>query len=107
VIFVDTHVFVCAVGRPHPLRQEAQNFFVSSKEKGQKLVTSSEVLQELMDIYLPLQQISTLDAALQLATPATEEVFPVKSDTVIHARDLLETFFGSLLGICFTWQYVK
>ncbi|NTU47754.1 MAG: type II toxin-antitoxin system VapC family toxin, partial [Syntrophobacteraceae bacterium] len=66
MIFVDSNVFIYAVGRPHPLRAEAQEFFISSRAQGKKLVTSAEVLQELLHAYLPVARTATLDAALTL-----------------------------------------
>jgi len=92
VIFVDTNVFVYAVGKPHPLREEAQEFFISSKKSRKKLVTSAEVLQELIHIYLPVNRISTLDSALKLARGVSDEILPIEEQTVIHARQLLESF---------------
>ena len=53
MIFVDSNVFIYAVGRSHPLRREAQEFFLESRKKGKKLITSAEVLQELLHVYLP------------------------------------------------------
>jgi hypothetical protein len=44
VIFVDTSAVMYAVGRPHPLREEAQEFFRRQLEAPEGLVTSAEVL---------------------------------------------------------------
>lgn len=33
MIFVDTNVFMYAVGRPHPLRKNAQEFFVEANQR--------------------------------------------------------------------------
>ena len=89
MIFVDSNVFVYAVGRPHPLREEAQNFFIRAHEEGKSLVTSAEVLQELIHIYLPVGRMETLDAAFELATRGVDRVIPIDSDTVVYARDLI------------------
>ena len=43
--FVDTNVFMYAVGRPHPLQSPAQEFFVECNVNRTPLVTSAEVLQ--------------------------------------------------------------
>jgi len=48
LIFVDTNVFMYAVGRAHPLREDAQRFFEDAARRGTRLATSSEVLQELL-----------------------------------------------------------
>jgi len=89
MIYVDTNVFIYAVGRAHPLRSEAQDFFISSRASGKKLVTSAEVLQELLHVYLPVGRVETLDAALELAIGGTDEIFPVETDFVMHARRLV------------------
>jgi len=90
MIFVDSNVFVYAVGRAHPLREEAQSFFLQSSQEGKRLVTSAEVLQELLHIYLPVGRMETLDAALDLATLGVDQVIPVNAEAVIHARHLVD-----------------
>ena len=94
MIFVDSNVFIYAVGRSHPLKQEAQTFFLDSSDRGKRLVTSAEVVQELLHAYLPVGRTETLDAALELATQGVDQVLPVDSATVLHARNLLDNFPG-------------
>lgn len=88
VIFVDTNVVMYAVGRAHPLRAEAQAFFEQGAERGDHLVTSAEVQQELLHAYLSVGRTATLDAALTL-TQSLAEVWPVETDDVLHARNLV------------------
>ena len=52
MIFVDANVFMYFVGGDHPLRQQARELFILSREKDVPLVTSAEVLQELLHHYL-------------------------------------------------------
>jgi len=94
LIFVDSNVFMYAVGRSHPLKVEAQNFFIDSSNEGKRLVTSAEVLQELLHVYLPVERIKTLDAALELATQGVDQVISVDSAAVLHARNLVDNFPG-------------
>ena len=94
MIFVDSNVFIYAVGRPHPLRDEARSFFLESARKGDVLTTSVEVLQELMHVYLPVRRLQTLDEALALATRATSEVLSITRETVEHARALVDRHPG-------------
>jgi uncharacterized protein len=91
VIFVDTNVFMYAVGRAHPLREEARSFFLEELEAGGALVTSSEVLQELLHAYLPVDRLETLDAALTLAQERTVQVWAVEAEDVLVARDLVSS----------------
>ena len=85
--FIDTNVFVYAVGRPHPLRESAQELLRDRLERNVPMATSAEVLQELMHVYLPVGREDALDAALRLATDLTV-VWSVDAEDVIAARDL-------------------
>lgn len=90
--FVDTNVFIYAVGRAHSLRQEAREFFLGSRRSGEALITSAEVLQELMHVYLSTGRTETLDAALALATQVTDDVVDVAAENVLHARELADHY---------------
>lgn len=95
MIFVDTNVIMYAVGRPHPLRQDARTFFEQAQQPGAaRLCTSAEVLQELLHAYLPVGRMATLDAALELVARAIREVWPVASDDVLLARALVDDHPG-------------
>ena len=60
VIFVDSNIFVYAVGREHPRREPAQAFFVDASRNRVPLYTSAEVLQELLHAYLPVGRFREL-----------------------------------------------
>jgi uncharacterized protein len=89
VIYVDTNVLMYAVGREHPLRDEARSFFLEHLDSGEVLVSSAEVLQELLHAYLPVDRLETLDAALELARARIAEVWPVEASDVELARSLV------------------
>jgi len=86
LIFVDTNVFVYAVGREHSLKAPARVFFQRAAEAGDVLATSAEVLQELLHIYLPAGRIATLDAALELVRGTIGEVWDLVPEDVHLAR---------------------
>jgi predicted nucleic acid-binding protein len=92
MIFVDSNLFIYAVGKSHPLRSEAQKFFLDAAKKRITLVSSAEALQELLHIYLPVERIETLDNALQLAIDSLDHIFDVTAGAVIHARMLADEF---------------
>ena len=92
MIFVDSNVFIYAVGRSHPLKAEAQKYFQDSSKKGKRLVTSAEVLQELLHVYFPVDRIDTLDAALELATKGVDQIISIDSAAVLHARNLVDNY---------------
>lgn len=88
MIFVDTNVFMYAVGRPHALRTPAQEFFVEANRSGTPLCTSAEVTQELAHTYLPTGRSQTFDAAVELMARAAVEVWPLEKEDVVLARHL-------------------
>ena len=86
--FVDTNVFMYAVGRPHPLQAPARDFFATSSRRGTRLCTSAEVLQEMAHAYLPVGRLRTLDAAMTLVARADVEVWPLEEADVRLSRQL-------------------
>jgi uncharacterized protein len=92
VIFVDTNLFMYAVGGEHPLRTPARDFFLEQANSGEVLVSSAEVLQELLHAYIPVGRMATLDAALALARGRLHEVWPVEPADVEVARDLADRY---------------
>ncbi|HZI98890.1 MAG TPA: type II toxin-antitoxin system VapC family toxin [Actinomycetales bacterium] len=85
MIFVDTNVFMYAVGGAHPLRTPARETLTGHRRARRPMATSVEVLQEFLHAYLPVGRLETLDAALQLATDLAE-VWTVDPDDVRDAR---------------------
>ena len=87
--FVDTNVLMYAVGRDHPLRVEAREFFESHVESGELLVSSAEVLQELLHAYLPVGRLGTLDAAMALARGRFHTIWAIEAQDVELAHSLI------------------
>jgi predicted nucleic acid-binding protein len=91
MIFVDTNVIMYAVGRSHPLKQEARSFFeMSLSDPTPGLCTSAEVLQELMHAYIAVDRIHTLDAALTLVDACIPTVWDVSKKDILAARTLVD-----------------
>ena len=92
MIFVDTNVFMYAVGRPHSLRASAQDFFVEANRGGTPLCTSAPVVQELAHAYLSTGRLKVFDAALGLMAGAAVEVWPLQEEDVALALHLHERY---------------
>lgn len=92
--FVDTNVFMYAVGRKHPLKESAQKFFeeIIQHNRIAETATSSEVLQELLHAYLPVDRLATLDAAYTLVDSCIGHIWSVDADDVRLAKDLVAQF---------------
>jgi predicted nucleic acid-binding protein len=91
VIFVDTNVFMYAVGRDHPLKSEARDFFEAAMaDDSHHLCTSAEVLQELLHAYLPVARLEIHDDAIRLLESCVGDVWPIEHEDVRLARDLTD-----------------
>ena len=92
--FVDTNVFMYAVGLSHPLKDPSRKFFSDCFEQDVLLVTSVEVLQELLHAYLPVNRLSTLEAAFILVESTIHEIWTLESEDVQFARTLIPRYAG-------------
>lgn len=88
MIFVDTNVFMYAVGSPHRLQGPAREFFHECGQSHTPLCTSAEVLQELLHAYLPVRRSQTLDAALALVEGTGVDVWPLEEADIALARQM-------------------
>ncbi len=88
MIFVDTNVFIYAVGSEHPLRDRARLFFADAGARATRLCTSAEVLQEMVHIYLLEGRVQALDRALSLVERFAVTVWPLEAADVALARSL-------------------
>ena len=67
---------------------------MEARKRGRKLVTSAEVLQELLHAHLPVGRLETLEVALELAARGVDPVLPVESEVVIRTRRLADRYAG-------------
>ncbi len=110
MIFVDSNIVIYAVGRPHPLQREAQDFFLNARKKGFHLVSSAEVLQELLHVYLPVGRMVELESAFAMMEEGIDEIFPIDKELVCTAKNEIRHFPGltsrDLLHLvtCQKWQ---
>ena len=93
-IFVDANIFMYFVDRGHPLRVEARAFFHRSRERDATLVTSAEVLQEILHRYLRQGRRRVAGAAFELVEATVSETWPVEHEDVSLARNLAHRYPG-------------
>ena len=85
--FVDTNVFLLAAGSPHPLRERA----VAALRGESGLVTSAEVLQEILHVFLRRGRLDLCDQVFQLAYRTVIEIWSVEPEDVSLARSLADS----------------
>ena len=90
MIFVDANVFMYAAGQPHPLKRAARDFFSEARRSNTILLTSAEVLQEMMHVYLSRRRLVALADAMALAEDTVSDVWSLEPEDVALARELYE-----------------
>ena len=88
MIFVDSNIFIYAVGREHPLKGASRESLERAAISGDTLVTSAEVLQELVHIYLPVNRSWELDSAFSMLAGYDIGVWPLEKEDVDLAWQL-------------------
>jgi predicted nucleic acid-binding protein len=78
-----------AAGGPHPLRDACRTALESAVEKRVRLVTSSEVLQEILYRYFSLRKPQVAQAVYAAATRLCDEVLGVEEKHTARALELL------------------
>ena len=94
MIFVDTNVFMYFVGSEHPLRDHSREFFRDACLRDLALVTSTEVLQEILHRYVKLGRRGSASAAFELVDASVSEVWPVERADIDLARGLADRYPG-------------
>lgn len=92
MIFVDTNIFLYAIGLPHPRQGPAREFLAEAHRSGTGLGTSAEVVQELAHAYLPVRRYEAFSEALRLIEGLGVEVWPLEYGDVTLAMELHEQY---------------
>lgn len=90
MIFVDSHIPMYLVGQPHPLKERARVLLEQAVAQGESLVTSAQVLQEIVHRYQAIRRVDAMRAALEVLTGLVSEVHPVDRRDVLRAVGVLE-----------------
>jgi hypothetical protein len=77
------------VGDAHPHKADAQRALESLATEGERLVTDSEVLQEILHRYVSIRRFGAVQPAFDLLRAVVDEVFPVEEGHVYAAKDIL------------------
>lgn len=89
MIFVDANIPMYLVGAPHPNKEAARAALERIITKGERMVTSAEVLQEILHRYHALKRPDAIQPALDALLGVVDEVFPIETADVLGARDVM------------------
>ncbi|MBY0496129.1 MAG: type II toxin-antitoxin system VapC family toxin [Cyanobacteria bacterium] len=89
MIFIDSNVPMYLVGAPSPFKQQAEELLEAAVTSGERLVTSAEVLQEILHRYVSINRREAIAAAFDTLLAVVDEVVAVEEEDVGRARDLV------------------
>lgn len=89
MIFVDSNIPMYLVGAPHPNKDAARAALERIINRGEKMVTSAEVMQEILHRYGALKRPDAIQPAFDALLGVVDEVFPVEAEDVQRARDVM------------------
>jgi uncharacterized protein len=91
VIFLDSNVPMYLVGADHPHKVDAQRTLERLASERRRLVTSSEVFQEILHRYVAIDRREAIEPAFELLRDVVDDVLAVDEHDVFRAKDLLHT----------------
>ena len=90
MIFLDAYVFIYQVGRSHPLQELSRARVAEAMTRGDRLVTSAEVLQELLHFYRRSRRDERMEKAFSLVARTVRDIWALEEEDIRLARNLAE-----------------
>lgn len=94
MIFIDSNIPMYLVGAAHSHKEDAQRILGKLIANRTRLVSSAEVLQEILHRYVALGRRDAIKPAFDALLGIVEEVYPIDQDDVERARNLLMSKSG-------------
>lgn len=89
MIFVDSNVPMYLVGTAHRHKTDAIHLLEAAITAGEPLVTSAEVLQEILHRYVAIRRRDAIQAAFDALRNVVDDILPIEASDVERARALV------------------
>jgi hypothetical protein len=89
MIFVDSNIPMYLVGAAHPHKADARRRLEDAIAAGERLVTSAEVLQEILHRYTAINRRDAIQPAFDALLCVVDDVVDVARKDVERARDIV------------------
>lgn len=89
MIFIDSNIPMYLVGAPHPNKDAARRLLEQSINRNERLVTSAEVLQEILHRYHHIKRPDAVQPAFDALLGVVDEVYAIDEKVVQRAKELL------------------
>jgi len=90
--FLDTNLVMYALGGPHPLRDPSKSIFEKIKNGDLRVVSSTEVLQEILYRYFSIRKQTLGELAYTAIIDLCEVILPVTLQETDRALELLKQY---------------
>lgn len=88
-LFVDANVFMYLAGSDAPYREACRQALLAATEQGTMLITSTEVLQEILHYHTARRRPDDARTVYQAVTDICDEILPVTENQTARSLDLL------------------
>lgn len=89
MILIDSNVPMYLVGGPHPHKMDSQRLVARLLSGGQRLVTDTEVLQELLHRYGALRRYDAIQPAFDAVRRIVDQIFSIDHPTMERAKQIV------------------
>ncbi len=90
MIFVDSNIPMYLVGAAHPHKADARQLLEAAIAAGERLITSAEVLQEILHRYVAIDRRDAIQPAFDALTGIVDEVIPIELADVERTRGFVQ-----------------
>ena len=94
MIFVDSNIPMYLVGADHPHKLDARRLAERLIEARERLVTDTEVFQEILHRYTAIARKDAIDPAWTALAGLVDEVLPIEMEDCEGAKDLIMEIEG-------------
>lgn len=91
-VFLDANIIMYALGKDHPLKAPCRKNLEKIKEGELTVVTSTEVLQEILHRYYGIRMPEVAEAALSALKTFCKEIYPIRLSEIEKAHALLKEY---------------
>jgi hypothetical protein len=89
VIFIDSNVPMYLIGAPHPHKVSVQRRLEQLVSERARLLTSAEVLQEILHRYVAIDRRDAIQAAFDALLGVVDEVLAIGQGALERAKTIL------------------
>lgn len=89
MILIDSNVPMYLIGAPHPHKSDAQRILEQLVTSGERLVSDTEVLQEILHRYTAIDRRSAIQPAFDALLGVVDEVFPITLEIAERAKRIV------------------